>query len=427
MAHTVFSHAKKPFRWFKKTRKRNKVFVIFLLIIIFFIVVSQIQKATAPSPYVTEEAKIATIVQKVSETGNVNSAGSVDVYSTATGIIEEIYVNDGIDVQTGDSLFFVRSTATEQERAAAYANYETAVSNVKTAEQGKLSVDSQMWAAQQALLQAKNTKEYKDGHTKNPATGNDYTELEKEAIDTAVVQSEKNFKALETKLLESDVAIKATNAQVRATLLTYEATKDVVVKAPSSGKVANLSAKVGDKVTTQAATPMSVTGESTPPVLRLANFSDYSIKIQLNEVDIPKVTIGQEAEITLDAFSGKKFKGIVDHVDSVGTNNQGVVTYTVLVTITNPSERIRPGMTANVDIEVDRAENVLSVPNSAVKPYKGGKAVRIENKKKGGIEYIPVEVGIKGEERTQILKGVTNGQKIIISLPNDQLKRGSLF
>ncbi len=427
MAHTVFSHAKKPFRWFKKTRKRNKVFVIFLLIIIFFIVVSQIQKATAPSPYVTEEAKIATIVQKVSETGNVNSAGSVDVYSTATGIIEEIYVNDGIDVQTGDSLFFVRSTATEQERAAAYANYETAVSNVKTAEQGKLSVDSQMWAAQQALLQAKNTKEYKDDHTKNPATGNDYTELEKEAIDTAVVQSEKNFKALETKLLESDVAIKATNAQVRATLLTYEATKDVVVKAPSSGKVANLSAKVGDKVTTQAATPMSVTGESTPPVLRLANFSDYSIKIQLNEVDIPKVTIGQEAEITLDAFSGKKFKGIVDHVDSVGTNNQGVVTYTVLVTITNPSERIRPGMTANVDIEVDRAENVLSVPNSAVKPYKGGKAVRIENKKKGGIEYIPVEVGIKGEERTQILKGVTNGQKIIISLPNDQLKRGSLF
>lgn len=427
MAHTVFSHAKKPFRWFKKTRKRNKVFVIFLLIIIFFIVVSQIQKATAPSPYVTEEAKIATIVQKVSETGNVNSAGSVDVYSTATGIIEEIYVNDGIDVQTGDSLFFVRSTATEQERAAAYANYETAVSNVKTAEQGKLSVDSQMWAAQQALLQAKNTQEYKDDHTKNPATGNDYTELEKEAIDTAVVQSEKNFKALETKLLESDVAIKAANAQVTATLLAYDATKDIVVKAPSSGKVANLSAKIGDKVTIQAAAPMSVTGESTPPVLRLANFSDYSIKIQLNEVDIPKVTVGQEAEITLDAFSGKKFKGVVDHVDSVGTNNQGVVTYTVLVTITNPSERIRPGMTANVDIEVDRAENVLSVPNSAVKPYKGGKAVRVENKKTGGIEYIPVEVGIKGEERTQILKGITNGQDIIISLPNDQLKRGSLF
>ncbi|HRN96180.1 MAG TPA: efflux transporter periplasmic adaptor subunit, partial [Candidatus Levybacteria bacterium] len=90
-------------------------------------------------------------------------------------------------------------------------------------------------------------------------------------------------------------------------------------------------------------------------------------------------------------------------------------------------DRIRPGMTANVDIEVDRAADVLSVPNSAVKPYKGGRAVRVENKKTKEIDYIPVEVGIKGDDRTQIIKGVSEGQEIIISLPNDQIQRGSLF
>lgn len=392
------------------------------------IVGGQLAGANAPSPYVKEKAKHATIVEVVSETGNVNTAGRVDVFSSATGVIEELYVEDGDHVEENQELFHVRSTATEQEKASAYAAYQNAVSGSKTAEQGKLTVDSQMWAAQQALLEAKNARDYKNANTQNPATGKDYTELEKESIDTAVVQAEKNFRALEKKVLESDTSINAANAQVTSSLLAYQATHDVTVKAPASGIVANLSASVGDKVTADSGmASLALTQTTTAPVLTVADFSNYSIRIQLNEVDIPKVAVGQKAEISLDAFSGKKFSGRVEHVDSVGTNNQGVITYVVLVTLMNPDTRIRPGMTANVDIEVDRETNVLSVPNSAVKPYKGGRAVRVENTKTKELEYIPVEVGIKGDTRTQIIKGVREGQEIIVSVPNDQVKSGSLF
>lgn len=428
MLRKLFIFLKKPWKWFRKTRRRNKVLTSIVLVFVILFVGGKIASSAAPSQYNTDVAKKATIVQMVSETGNVNTAGRVDVYSQANGVLEKIYVEDGEAVEVNQDLFHVRSTATVQEKAAAYANYQTALSNNKTAEQGKLTADSQMWAAQQALLDAKNARDYKNNHSINPATGKDYTELEKESIDTAAVQAEKNFRALEKRVLESGTAIDAANAQVASALLAYQATNDITVKAPAAGVVANLSASVGDKVTVDTGMASAMLTQSTQsPVLTIANFTDYSIRIQLNEVDIPKVSVGQKAEVTLDAFSGKKFRGRVEHVDSVGTNTQGVITYVVLVTLLNPDERIKPGMTANVDIEVDKAENVLSVPNSAVKPYKGGRAVRVENQKTKEIEYIPVEVGIKGDERTQIMKGIREGQEIIISLPNDQIKRGSLF
>ena len=135
----------------------------------------------------------------------------------------------------------------------------------------------------------------------------------------------------------------------------------------------------------------------------------------------------QDAVITIDAFTGKKFQGRVTQVDSVGTNNAGVVTYNVSISFLNPIPQIKPGMTASVDIEVDKAEDVLSVPNSAVKPYKGGRAVRVFDKKTKQITYIPVTIGIKGEDKTQIIKGITEGQEIVSSLPNDQVKRPGLF
>lgn len=417
---------KRPFRWFRTTRKRNKILVLLGIFSLLFVIMSQLQ--TAQPSYITQQAKRETIVEKVSETGNVDTAGRADVYSTTTGVIEEIYVDNESVVAVGENLFKVRSTATEQEKAAAYANYQSALNSLNTANQSKLASDAQMWQAQQALLDVRNTLEYKNNNSVNPATGKDYTQLEKESIDTAVVQAEKNFRALEKKTLESDAAIEAANAQVASALLAFQATNDVVVTAPSAGTITNLSSSVGDMVAAGASVATaSLTATPVPPVLTIANLDKYAIKITLNEVDIPKVSPGQRAEITLDAFSGKEFVGRVEHVDTVGTNTQGIITYTVLVTITNPDPNIKPGMTANVDIEVDKKVNVLSVPNSAVKPYKGGRAVRIVNAETKEMEYIPVEIGIKGEERTEITKGIVENQEIIVSLPNDQIKRPGLF
>lgn len=418
----------KPFNWYLKLRRRNKIIVGALLIIILLVVAMQIQQSTARPEFVTEQVRKADIVEIVSETGNVNAAGRVDVFSSSTGVIEEIYINNDSEVLAGQDLFRVRSTATDQEKAQSYAAYQSALSGLKNAEQSKLTYDAQMWQAQKALLDAKNAQNYKDDNSLNPMTGDDYTELEQESIDTSVVQAEKNFRSLEKMVLEADTAIQAAQAQVNSALLAFQATSDVIVKSPASGTVTNLSLRVGDNVKADSGMSMpTLMGESSSPVLTIANLNDYSIKVSLNEIDIPKVSVGQTVVVTIDAFKGREFNGRVEHVDAVGTNNQGVVTYTVLVTIINPHPNIRPGMTANVDIEVDKRTGVLAVSNSAVKPYQGGRGVRIYNEETNEVEFIPVEIGVRGNDKTEIVKGLSENQEIIVSLPNDQIKRPSLF
>lgn len=425
---------RKRIAWYRTTRKRNKVFVIIGIIILLLVLFSAFQNANSQPKYVTSIAKKADIVQLVSETGNINTSGRADVYSNTTGIIDEIYVDNGMDVATGDSLFSVRSTASEAEKAQTYAAYQSALSAQTTATQGGPGNDAFMWTKQQVVLDAKNAKNYKDTHTKNPATNADYTDLEKQSIDAAVVQAEKDFRAAEQKYKESGVSVTASNAQVHSTWLAYLATQSSLVYAPTYGTIANLTLNVGDNVT--AGTGMASAGltaqtsalNTSSPVLTIANLkNNYTIKISLNEVDIPKLKRGQDAIITVDAFSDKRFEGSVNQVDAVGTNNAGVVTYNVNIAIANPIPELKPGMTASVDIEVDKAKNVLSVPNSAVKPYKGGRAVRIVDLKTKKLIFVPVVVGVKGEDKTQILKGIKDGQEVIVSLPNDQVKRPGLF
>ena len=101
--------------------------------------------------------------------------------------------------------------------------------------------------------------------------------------------------------------------------------------------------------------------------------------------------------------------------------------YNAYVTILNADAQIRSGMTADVTITTKKRRDVLTVPNSSVKPYKGGRAVRVLDEKTKEVTYIPVEIGIRGKDRTEIIKGISEGTGVITALPNDQIERPSLF
>ncbi len=410
----------KPFSWFRKTRKRNKAIVVVVLLVAVILIIRQIQSANAQPQYVTKPVERKTITSLVSETGNVNTAGRVDVYSSSTGVIEEIYVADRSEVVLNQELFKVRSTATEQEKAAAYASYATALSTKNSALQNKPLYQSQLESARKTVIDASNAvnamNDNRNNGRKNPSTGKAYTQEEIDSINSALTSARQSFTSLEQKFKDSDSAIQTAMAGLSSAWLAYQATQDIVVKAPAAGTVTNFSQRTGDKVTANASG--TTTEGSASPVLTIANLYDYSIKVALNEVDIPKVKTGNTAKITLDAIPGKTFNGSVIHVDTVGTNTAGVITFNVTLEITNPSGEIKPAMTANVDIEVDKAENVLTVPNSAIKPYKGKKAVQVIDPKTKKATYIPVETGIKSPERTEIKRGVTEGTEVITAVKN---------
>lgn len=407
--------------WFLKASLIKKGLVVMGLALVIFLGTSPLRSNSKPL-YTTEAVTRETISEIVSESGNVTT-GQVSVFSPSTGIIEETYVSNGDQVKSGQNLFKVKSTASPQDKATAYTNYQNAVSTEKTAEQSKQTLDATMWTKQQTLLSAQNSVNYKNDNTTNPSTKNDYTDLEKQAIDSSLVQAQKDFSAAEQKYKEADVAISAAKASVSSTWLAYQATQDMIVTAPIPGTVGNLLSHIGDNVAANVSSGITTT--STSPVLVIGNPDGLYITTEINEVDHPKITVGQKATITFSAIKNKTFEGKVSGIDTFGTNTAGVITYNLSLSVTNVDQAVAPGMTASIDIEANKRESVLTVPNSAIKAYQGAKAVQILDTS-GKPKFIPVKIGLKSPTRTEVIEGISEGTKVVTNSPKTTSSGGLL-
>ena len=132
----------KSIKKLKKLPKKRKFLYIGILIIVIIIGYSIYKKVTKPPKYSLQAAKTDSIVELVSETGNVTSAGAVPIYSTTTGMVEEVFVSNGDIVADGDTLFKVKSTATKLEQSTALSAYMAAKSTLDAAKATQLSLQA---------------------------------------------------------------------------------------------------------------------------------------------------------------------------------------------------------------------------------------------------------------------------------------------
>ncbi len=405
----------KPFRWFKNTSRKKKIITIIVGVILLFILIGQISNSTKPPPYTLAKVERGNIDEIVSETGNIITNNSTEIYSPTNGIIEEIYVSNGDSVTEGQELFRVKSTATEQETQQAYANYLAAVAALNAARSTADLYRSEMYGRWKAYTDLSTSSQYEteDGHAK---------QQEREAAEFQIAQD--TWKAAEAQYKDQETAIAQAQASVHSASLLYQATQNATVKAPSSGVVSNRSISEGMAVKIPA---QSLTQTPPVPALTLVTQSKTEAMISLSESDAIKVQPGQEVSLEVNAIDDTTFRGRVVRVDDIGSNTQGVVQYNAYVELLTNDSKVKPGMTVDVTVTTKKVRDVLSVPNAAVKPYKGGRAVRIVDPETKEPKYIPVEIGVKGESRTEIRKGLTEGQEVITALANDQIKRSSMF
>ncbi|MBR5157620.1 MAG: HlyD family efflux transporter periplasmic adaptor subunit [Clostridia bacterium] len=138
----------------------------------------------------------------------------------------------------------------------------------------------------------------------------------------------------------------------------YDKLDDYNITAPISGKVIQKTAKAGEKLDNS-------TNKSAMAII--ADLSTLVFEISVDELDISNIKVGQTVQITADALSGKIFTGYVDNVSIVGTSSNGVTSYPVKVVVDNGEESgLIPGMNVNASIVVESRENVLTVPLSAI-------------------------------------------------------------
>jgi len=403
-----------PWRWFKSRSWKMKLVVIVILLIIGFIIFKNLSGSNSPE-YDLESARLESITEVVSETGNVVTTGAMPVYTTTTGMVDEVFVENGNYISEDQILLSVKSTATKQEQESALASYLTAKSQLETAEATQLSLQAQMFTQWDEFKELAEGDDYEneDGTPKYDQRGLPEFHV-----------PEKEWLAAEANYKKQQQVIQQARVNMSAAWRAYQATQDSKVISLFAGEVKNLSVTLGSLVTA----PTIATQASSQPILLVVDESiPPTIKIDLNENDVLKVKQGQTAIVEFDAIDSRTFEAVVDRVDAFSTSGSDVITFGVYLRILDDSEMIRSGMTADVDITVNSKDNVLTVPSSAIKPYQGGRAVRVVDQD-GEIEFIPVETGAKGDSRTEIVSGIEEGTEVIVALENDQIKTsGGLF
>jgi len=186
---------------------------------------------------------------------------------------------------------------------------------------------------------------------------------------------------------------------------------DSFIRAPFSGVLASLSISQGDSLNS---------GTSIGTFITENKVADIS----LNEVDVSKIKSGQKATLTFDAIEGLSITGKVIQVDLVGTVSQGVVSYNVKVGFDTQDDRIKSGMSTSVSIITDVKQDVLVVPNSAIKTQNSVSYVQVVDKNiattdnQGSVLVsLPtsqtVEIGFSDDTSTEIISGLSKGDKIV--------------
>lgn len=244
---------------------------------------------------------------------------------------------------------------------------------------------------------------------------NQPTEL-KNAENNVKIQQANYDKAIKgiTDLEKRSYQLAISQASAKLTQL-QETLDDYMIVAPFDGVIAKMNITTGD----------SVSGNTSIATI----ISDHSVaKLVFNEVDIAKVKLNQKAKLTFDALDNVTLTGTVTDVDTVGTTSAGVVYYTVSISFDSEHELIKPGMSVTADITIDNKENVLIVPNSAIKTIMNNSFVEVaeitDDKIKNTRNFVVdadsitttrknIIIGISDDSNTEIISGLEEGEVIV--------------
>ena len=138
----------------------------------------------------------------------------------------------------------------------------------------------------------------------------------------------------------------------------------------------------------------------------------FQIDANIPEIDIGKISLGDNVSITFDAFPEEMFSGKVIKIDPAETIIDGVVNFKTVIGLDNVDERLKSGLTANLSIETDRKNDVLILPQEALMEKKQGTFVqKYEN---GALKEYPVAVGLRDKNGSvEIISGVTLGENVV--------------
>ena len=386
----------------REKRKRRRIIIIAVVAVvalvglILFITTCSGPKQDASSlasMSVTGKAYVGDFQNTIKVNGSTEPNKMTVVTPEVDGIIENVRVAEGDHVNQGDVLFNIKNTDIEKTVSDADKDLQSAQD---TADKANRAVDDAYAAYNRAV----------DAYNASPSD----MPFDEETYRAGITAAEDAY----------NEALKAVDAARSARDEVVAKADKRTVRAPASGTLVSMTAVNGASVNSNSSS-------SSSPLVQIADLSQMKVTVQVNEADVSKVKMGQEGTATFSAIQDLSLPATVQHISSISSGSHssdtssvssagGVVTYAVDLTIPNPDPRLKPGMTATVNIVTDSVPGATIVPLAAVSDGEnGGKQVTVvDNEKTGENHTVSVEVLAKGSSEAAVRGEVKDGDSVLL-------------
>lgn len=343
--------------------------------------------------YITDEVQRSNLNQIVNATGEISAAQLVDVGAQASGQIKKLYVKLGQQVKKGDLIASIDSTTQLNTLNTNKARLDTYRAQLVSA-QVALRVKQRAFDRERALLAQDAT-----------------SKADWENAQDALAAAKANVAELRSQIRQTQIAINTSEADLGYTRIT----------APMDGTVVSIPVEEGQTVNAS---------QNTPTIVQLADLSKMLNKMQIAEGDMSKVKAGMSLTFTTLADNTKKRHAKLDVVDpGLTTMSQGsyntstdttdtAIYYYARALVPNDDGALHIGMTTQNNILVKSVKGVLTVSNQAIKHRQGKKIVMVLDNNQQ-VHPVQVETGITDGMRTEIVKGLKEGDKVVVSSMNN--------
>ncbi len=432
-----------------KSRKKIIWYIIGALVLVVMVVMAVKKgKSSEAQKVAVEKVTRRNIIETVSANGKIQPAKDVKISPYISGEVVQLYVKEGNFVKKGQKLAKI-------DPKIYISSFQQAEAAVKTTEANQANSKARL-----AQSQAQYTKSKLDfARSEELWKKQVISDADYDAARSTYLVAKAEVKAAEESFKASWFQVKSSKAKLSEA---EENLNRTTIYAPNNGTVAKLSVQVGERVT--GASQFSAGTE----IMRIANLNMLEVKVEVNENDIVQVAMNDTALIEVDAYLNRKFKGIVTEIatsaNTTGVSADQVTNFDVKIKMLKSSyadlirpknlipSPFRPGMSATVEIQTKREDNVLAVPIQAVttradstghmksilekreekKTQKGTQLLKKTKEyvflyKKGIAKLQRVKTGIQDNMYIEITKGVKEGQEVITApyrLVSKTLKNG---
>lgn len=423
-----------------KKKNRKWLYIAVAVVLGVLLVMKMAGKKDGDEKVAVEKAAKRTIVESVNASGKVYPEVEVKISPDISGEVTELTVEEGDSVKRGQILarIYADIYALQRDEAAARVNQTSA-----TVDNGTAALD----ALQSTLTQAQ------QAYDRNKKLFEDkvISKAELEQFETSLQTAQANYNAAKQNIRSLQANVQASQVGLN------RANKDLgrtTLVAPMDGVISSLKIKKGERV---AGNSFNVGTE----MMTVADMSLLEVRVDVGENDIVKINIGDSADVEVDAYNNRKFKGVVTKIASstksatgLSTSND-VTNYEVRIRLLRSSYEdlagktfpFRPGMNASADIKTRRVDNVLAVPITAVNARVKGSDKNMEEKKKennagkeetdalnsynampddeleevvfvlqadGTVKKVVVKSGIQDINYIEVLSGLNPGDEVVI-------------